>query len=221
MGAEARTLDVFGSLRVYLADHAKAYEGREQAILFKYPSWALTGTLTSATAKSNVDNSVNDIKNKELNYVPGSWRVVMTVIKNEKLLPWYIVSSQASTCLCLCLDLKILLKQTTKSGSHTTLKSGTLIGSVMAERWCMLKCMIKNLSEAVLVERLPACFYYAISILERNKQLFQDFPSCDHPRYMPVGSLYHPWDELPRQRLYAIMCAQCIKQCNKDHHCVC
>lgn len=72
MGAEARTLDVFGALGVYLTDHAKTHEGREQATLFKYPSWALTGTLTSATAMSNADNSMNDIKNKELNYVPGS-----------------------------------------------------------------------------------------------------------------------------------------------------
>lgn len=67
-------------------------EGREQAIFFKYQSWALTETLTSAAGlwaqqMTNADDSVNDMENKELNDAPSSWRVVMTVIKNEKLLP--------------------------------------------------------------------------------------------------------------------------------------
>lgn len=68
----------------------------------------------------------------------------------------------------------------------------------------MLKCItfvITNLPETVLLENLPAHFHNAISVLERNKE------GSDHPHYMPVGSLYHPWEELPRQRLCATMCA--------------
>lgn len=92
LGAEAGTLYTLSALRVYLSDLAKAYEGTEEAILFKYQSWALTEILTSATGlraqkMTNADSSMNDIKNKELNDAPSSWRVVMTVIKNEKLLP--------------------------------------------------------------------------------------------------------------------------------------
>lgn len=112
MHAEAGTLYTLGALRVCLSDHVKSHEGREQAILCKYQSWAVTETLASATGLcaqqvTNADSSMNDIKNKELNDAPDSWRVVMTVIQNEKWLPQYIVSSQAGTCLCLCLERKI------------------------------------------------------------------------------------------------------------------
>lgn len=67
-------------------------EGREQAIFFKYQSWALMETLISTTGlcaqqMTNADGSMNDMENKELNDAPSSWRVVMTVIKSEKLLP--------------------------------------------------------------------------------------------------------------------------------------
>lgn len=77
MSAEAGTLYTLGALRVYLSDHAKVYEGREQAILFKYQRWALTETLTSATGlhaqqMTNADSSMNDIENKELNDAPSS-----------------------------------------------------------------------------------------------------------------------------------------------------
>ena len=77
MGAEAGTLYILGALRVYLSDHVKAYEGSEQAILLKYQSWALTESLTSATGlhaqqMTNANSSMNDIKSKELNDVPGS-----------------------------------------------------------------------------------------------------------------------------------------------------
>lgn len=111
MRAEAGTLQTLGALRVCLSDHAKSYEDRKQAILCKYQNWAITETLTSATGLyaqqvTNADSSMNDIKNKELNDAPDSWRVVMTVIRNEKWLPQYVVSSQASTCFCHCLELK-------------------------------------------------------------------------------------------------------------------
>lgn len=113
---------------------------------------------------------------------------------------------------------KNLLKQTTKNGSHTTLRKDILKCSVMAERRCMLKCRIRNLLENILLERLPAHFHNAISMLERNKEICQDFPSCYHLHYLSVGFLYYPCDGLPRQKLCDTLCAQCTRQCNKIHH---
>lgn len=77
------------ALGVYPSDHAKAYKGRQQA---KYQTWALAETQMSATLLCaqqmiNADSSMNGIESKELNDALGSRKVVMTVIKNEKLLP--------------------------------------------------------------------------------------------------------------------------------------
>lgn len=92
MSAEAGTSYTLGALMVYPSDHAKAYKVRQQATLTKCQSWALTEAQTSAVAlcaqqMTNADSSMNGIENKELNDALGSRRVVMTVIKNEKLLP--------------------------------------------------------------------------------------------------------------------------------------
>lgn len=77
MDAEAGTLYTLGALKICFCDHAEAYEGREQALLFQYQSWALTETLTSVTRlcaqqMTNADSSMDDIENKELNDAPSS-----------------------------------------------------------------------------------------------------------------------------------------------------
>lgn len=82
---------------------------------------------------------------------------------------------------------KILVKQKTRSASHTTLRSGILIGSVIVEQWCMPKNMIEKLSKTVLMGSIPAHFHHAISVPARNKENCKDFPCCDHPPHIPVA----------------------------------
>lgn len=90
--AEAGTSYSLGALRLYPSGHAKAHKRQATATLTEYQGQALPETQRSAIAlcaqqMTNADSSMDGIENKELKDALGSRRVVMTVIKNEKLLP--------------------------------------------------------------------------------------------------------------------------------------
>lgn len=196
----------WGFTPLIMQRHAK---GRQQGTLTKYQSWALSETQTSTIAlcaqpMTNADSSMNGIENKELNDPLSSRRVVMAVIKNEKLLLKYTVSSQASTCLCPCWDSKNLLKQTAKSGSHTTLRRGILRGSIITEQWCMPKWMIKNQWNFFFFTRNPSisfsqCYFCARKIQKRllgaaqpHILIFSHNMICMEAHSIPAATPQHP-----------------------------